>query len=65
MAVDTALVTMVLPNAEDAARDMGVLNIANAGPQIVAPFVVAAVLAVVRSPGGQAHPRRALSPIRP
>ncbi|MFJ7777686.1 hypothetical protein [Streptomyces yangpuensis] len=32
MAVDTALVTMVLPNAEDAARDMGVLNIANAGP---------------------------------
>ncbi|WMX48718.1 MFS transporter [Streptomyces roseicoloratus] len=31
MAVDTALVTMVLPKAEDAARDMGVLNIANAG----------------------------------
>ncbi|MEU3608137.1 MFS transporter [Streptomyces sp. NPDC035033] len=46
MAVDTALVTMVLPKAEDAARDMGVLNIANAGPQIVAPFVASAVVSV-------------------
>ncbi len=46
MAVDTALVTMVLPNAEDAARDMGVLNVANAGPQIVAPFVASVVVSV-------------------
>ncbi|MFE1555686.1 MFS transporter [Streptomyces sp. NPDC058734] len=46
MAVDTALVTMVLPAAEDAARDMGVLNIANAGPQIVAPFVASVVVSV-------------------
>ncbi|MET9323856.1 MFS transporter [Streptomyces sp. NPDC003038] len=44
MAVDTALVTLVLPRAEDAARDMGVLNIANAGPQVIAPFVAAAVV---------------------
>ena len=44
MAVDTALVTLVLPRAEDAARDMGVLNIANAGPQIVAPFVASLVV---------------------
>ena len=44
MAVDTALVTLVLPRAEDAARDMGVLNIANAGPQIVAPFVASAIV---------------------
>ncbi|MFB7266668.1 MFS transporter [Streptomyces nojiriensis] len=44
MAVDTALVTLVLPRAEDAARDMGVLNIANAGPQIIAPFVASAVV---------------------
>ncbi|MFD4567023.1 MFS transporter [Streptomyces sp. NPDC058467] len=44
MAVDTALVTMVLPKAEDAARDMGVLNIANAGPQIIAPFVASAIV---------------------
>ncbi|WP_328302189.1 MFS transporter [Streptomyces sp. NBC_00435] len=46
MAVDTALVTMVLPKAEDAARDMGVLNIANAGPQIVAPFVASVIVSV-------------------
>lgn len=44
MAVDTALVTLVLPSAEDAARDMGVLNIANAGPQIIAPFVASLVV---------------------
>lgn len=47
MAVDTALVTMVLPKAEDAARDMGVLNIANAGPQILGPFVASAVVSLV------------------
>ncbi|MFB7723264.1 MULTISPECIES: MFS transporter [unclassified Nocardia] len=46
MAVDTALVTMVLPKAEDAARDMGVLNIANAGPQILGPFVASAVVSL-------------------
>nr|WP_055501996.1 hypothetical protein [Nonomuraea pusilla] len=33
MAVDTALATLVPPNPENAARDLGVLNIANAGPQ--------------------------------
>ncbi|MEU9192115.1 MFS transporter [Streptomyces hundungensis] len=46
MAVDTALVTLVLPQAEDAARDMGVLNIANAGPQIVAPFAASLIVSV-------------------
>ncbi|MEK9520753.1 MFS transporter [Streptomyces sp. adm13(2018)] len=46
MAVDTALVTMVLPRAEDAARDMGVLNVANAGPQIVAPFAASLVVSL-------------------
>lgn len=52
MAVDTALVTLVLPKAEDAARDMGVLNIANAGPQIIAPFVASTVVTVA---GATAH----------
>ncbi|WP_329285641.1 MFS transporter [Streptomyces sp. NBC_00691] len=46
MAVDTALVTMVLPKAEDAARDMGVLNVANAGPQIVAPLVASLIVSL-------------------
>ncbi len=44
MAVDTALVTLVLPSASDNARDLGVLNIANAGPQILAPFVASLVV---------------------
>ncbi|MFJ6700182.1 MFS transporter [Streptomyces sp. NPDC091272] len=44
MAVDTALVTMVLPKSEDAARDMGILNVANAGPQIAAPFIAGLVV---------------------
>ncbi|WP_298446661.1 MFS transporter [Gordonia sp. (in: high G+C Gram-positive bacteria)] len=47
IAVDTALVTMVLPKAEHAARDLGVLNIANAGPQILAPFVASAVVSLI------------------
>ena len=46
MAVDTALVTLVLPRAEDAARDMGVLNIANAGPQVVAPFIASLLVTI-------------------
>ncbi|GHH53082.1 MFS transporter [Streptomyces candidus] len=49
MAVDTALVTMVLPKSEDAARDMGILNVANAGPQIAAPFIAGLV---VQATGG-------------
>ena len=44
LAVDTALVTLVLPRQQDAARDMGVLNVANAGPQIVAPFLAAVII---------------------
>ncbi|MEK0097836.1 MFS transporter, partial [Streptomyces sp. A475] len=37
MAVDMALITKVLPRAADVGKDMGVINIANAGPQILAP----------------------------
>ncbi|MFJ9173765.1 MFS transporter [Streptomyces sp. NPDC102360] len=44
MAVDTALMTQVLPHPDDAAKDMGVLNIANALPQAVAPAVAAATI---------------------
>ncbi|OIJ65311.1 MFS transporter [Streptomyces mangrovisoli] len=45
MAVDTALMTQVLPRPDAAAKDMGVLNIANALPQALAPAVAAAVIA--------------------
>ncbi len=41
--VDLALVTDVLPNPDDSAKDLGVFNIANAGPQAIAP-VFGAVL---------------------
>jgi MFS family permease len=47
MAVDTALMTQVLPRPDDAAKDMGVLNIANALPQALAPAVAAVVIGVV------------------
>ncbi|MDG4865344.1 MFS transporter [Streptomyces sp. T-3] len=46
MAVDNALVSMILPSADDAARDLGVLNMANAGPQILAPFVASVIVSV-------------------
>ncbi|SHN19078.1 MFS transporter [Cryptosporangium aurantiacum] len=45
MAVDTAVVATVLPSKGDAARDMGVLNVANAGPQIIAPFLASLLIA--------------------
>ncbi len=44
MAADHAIVTLVLPARGDAARDLGVLNIANAGPQIIAPFVAGGIV---------------------
>ena len=38
--------TQVLPNAADAGKDLGVLNIAQAGGQIVAPLVASVVIGV-------------------
>lgn len=46
LAVDAALVTQVLPDQNNVARDLGILNIANCGPQILAPFVGAQVIAL-------------------
>ncbi|MEV7136262.1 MFS transporter [Arthrobacter sp. NPDC093128] len=46
MAVDLALVTDVLPNSEDAGKDLGVFNIANALPQSVAPAFAATLFVV-------------------
>lgn len=45
--VDFALITQVLPDAEGTARDLGVINIAAALPQVVAPPMVAIVLGMV------------------
>ncbi len=45
-AVDFAMITEVLPAADDRAKDLGVINIANALPQVLAPVVAAGVLGV-------------------
>lgn len=45
-AVDLALVTDVLPNRDNAAKDLGVFNIASALPQSIAPAIAPAILAV-------------------
>ncbi|MFD0266381.1 MFS transporter [Streptomyces sp. NPDC127106] len=42
--VDFALLTDVLPAAEDHGRDLGVINIANALPQVLAPVLAAPVV---------------------
>jgi MFS family permease len=46
IAVDLALVVDVLPNPDDSAKDLGVFNIAMAGPQTIAPAVSAALLSI-------------------
>ncbi|MBB6627750.1 MFS transporter [Nocardioides sp. KIGAM211] len=50
--VDFALITQVLPGAVDRAKDLGVINIANALPQVVASFVATLVLQAVEAAGG-------------
>lgn len=45
-AVDLALVTQVLPNKEDAAKDLGIFNIASAMPQSIAPAIAPIFLAI-------------------
>ena len=50
--VDFALITEVLPGAEDRGKDLGVINIANALPQVVAPVLAGVLLAVVEATGG-------------
>lgn len=44
MAVDMALITKVLPRGEDAGKDMGLINVANAAPQVAAPFIASAIV---------------------
>lgn len=46
MSVDLALITEVLPDPEDSAKDLGVFNIANALPQSVAPAVAPLILTI-------------------
>ena len=50
LAVDQALMTQVLPNSADAGKDLGVLNIAQAGGQVVAPLVASLVIGIAGYP---------------
>jgi MFS family permease len=45
LAVAIALLTQVLPAAADRAKDLGVINVANALPQVIAPLLTTAILA--------------------
>lgn len=44
LAVDTALITQVLPAAADRAKDLGVINIATALPQVLGPALAAPIV---------------------
>lgn len=46
MSIDLALASQVLPNKKDAAKDLGVMNIANSLPQSVAPLIAPIFLAI-------------------
>ena len=51
-AVDFALITQVLPGAGDRAKDLGIINIASALPQVLAPAIAGLILVAVRELGG-------------
>jgi MFS family permease len=51
-AVDFALITQVLPGAGDRAKDLGIINIASALPQVLAPAIAGLILVLVRKLGG-------------
>ncbi len=45
LAVDAALITQVLPTATGRAKDLGIINIANSAPQVMAPALAAPIVA--------------------
>ncbi len=49
LAVDVAIVTLVLPSAKNRAKDMGIINIANTLPHSVAPVIAGFILALTHS----------------
>jgi MFS family permease len=44
LAVDQALITQVLPTAENRAKDLGIINIANSAPQVLGPALAAPIV---------------------
>lgn len=53
LAVDLALVSQVLPNPDDASKDLGVFNIASSLPQSLAPAIAPIFLAIPLFAGGE------------
>ncbi|MFL5657826.1 MAG: MFS transporter [Ktedonobacteraceae bacterium] len=49
LAVDVAIVTLVLPSAKNRAKDMGIINIANTLPHSVAPVLAGFMLALTHN----------------
>ena len=47
LAVDQALMTQVLPNSADAGKDLGVLNVAQAGGQVIAPLAASLIIGLL------------------
>lgn len=47
LSVDQALVTQVLPSAAGRAKDLGIINIANSGPQVIAPALAAPLVSTL------------------
>jgi MFS family permease len=47
LAVDAALITQVLPTATGRAKDLGIINIANSAPQVLAPALAAPIVAAL------------------
>jgi MFS family permease len=47
LSVDQALVTQVLPSAAGRAKDLGLINIANSGPQVLAPAIAAPLVSAL------------------
>ncbi len=45
VSVDAALITQVLPAATGRAKDLGIINIANSAPQVLAPAIAAPIVA--------------------
>ena len=50
-AVDLALISRVLPSAGDRARDLGIINIANSLPQVLAPLIASIWITTLRDSG--------------
>ncbi|MGH6616298.1 MFS transporter [Sphingomonas sp.] len=48
--VEFALITQVLPSASDRGRDLGMINVANALPQVLAPAIAALVVSYAGYP---------------